>query len=78
MNAQLFTRVILTRDVPDEGLRSGDVGTVVEIYDDSSGNAIGYEIETFSANGETLSVASVPSDAVRRATSSDRLAARVG
>lgn len=77
MNAQLFARVILTRDVPEEGLCSGDVGTVVEIYDDSSGNAIGYEIETFAANGATLSVASVPSDAVRQATSTDRLAARI-
>jgi hypothetical protein len=78
MNAQLFTRVILTRDVPEESLRGGDVGTVVEIYDDSNGNAIGYELETFAANGETLSVASVPADAVRQATSADRLAARVG
>ncbi len=78
MNSQLFTRVILTRDVPEEGLRAGDVGTIVEIYDDASGNASGYELELFAANGETLSVASVPADAVRQATSADRLAARVG
>jgi hypothetical protein len=78
MNPQPFTRVILTRDIPEEGLRCGDVGTVVEIYDDSSGNAIGYELETFAANGETVTVASVPADAVRPATATDRLAARVG
>ncbi len=78
MNAQPFTRVILTRDVSGEGLRSGDVGAIVEVYDDASGNAIGYEIETFAANGETLAVPSVPADAVRQATSADRLAARVG
>jgi hypothetical protein len=30
------------------------------------------------ANGETSAVASVPVDAVRRATSADRLAARAG
>ena len=78
MNARAFTRVVLTRDVPEEGLRSGDVGTVVEIYDDPSGNAIGYELEMFAANGETLTVASVPADAVRQPTAADRLAARVG
>jgi hypothetical protein len=78
MRAQLFKRVILTRDMPEQGLRKGDVGTVVEVYDDPAGNAIGYEIETFAANGETLAVESVPVDAVRRATATDHLASRVG
>ncbi|MGA2620254.1 MAG: DUF4926 domain-containing protein [Thermoguttaceae bacterium] len=78
MRVQLFSRVVLTRDVPEEGLRTGDVGTVVEIYDDASGGAIGYELEMFAASGETLAVASVPADAVRPATSADRLAARAG
>ncbi|MGA2069288.1 MAG: DUF4926 domain-containing protein [Thermoguttaceae bacterium] len=78
MKVPLFSRVVLTRDVPGEGLRSGDVGTVVEIYDDASGSAVGYELEMFAASGETLAVASVPADAVRQATSADRLAARAG
>ena len=76
MISQPLSRVVLTRDVPEEGLRIGDVGTVVEIYDDASGNAIGYELEMFAANGETLAVASVPVGAARPATSADRLAAR--
>jgi hypothetical protein len=76
MKSQPLSRVVLTRDVPEEGLRSGDVGTVVGVYDDASGGALGYELELFAANGETLAVASVPADAVRQATSADRLAAR--
>ncbi len=78
MKVQPFTRVIMTRDIHDEGLCSGDVGTVVEIYNDSAGNVIGYELEMFAASGETLAVVSVPASAVRQATSADRLAARVG
>lgn len=78
MRADLFTRVVLTRDVPDEGLRRGDVGTVVEVYEDAAGDVIGYELEVFAADGSTLAVASVPEVAVRQATSTDRLAARVG
>jgi hypothetical protein len=78
MKAELFSRVILMRDVPEEGLCRGDIGTVVEVYDDPSGDVIGYELELFAANGDTLAVASVPADAVRQATSTDRLAARAG
>jgi hypothetical protein len=72
-----YSRVVLIHDVPEEGLCRGDVGTVVEIYEDPSGNPIGFELELFAANGNTLAVASVPADAVRQATSADRLAARV-
>jgi hypothetical protein len=78
VNAQPFTRVILTQDIPEHALRGGDVGTGVETYADSSGTVVGYELEMFAASGETLTVASVPADAVRPATPADRLAARAG
>jgi len=78
MTLELFSRVVLTQDVPAEGLRQGDVATIVEKYLDSSGNLVGLELELFSANGETVAVASVPVEAVRASTSSDRLATRSG
>ena len=28
----LFERVVLTRDLPDDGLQAGDVGVIVEHY----------------------------------------------
>lgn len=77
MNIDLYSRVVLTHDVPEEDLRSGDVATVVEEHRDPSGKVIGYEVELFSASGETLAVASVPADAVRKATASDRVTTRV-
>jgi hypothetical protein len=77
MTIELFGRVVLTRDVPEEDLRRGDVATVVEEHCDEAGKVIGYEVELFSASGETLAVASVPSDAVRKATASDRVTTRV-
>lgn len=76
MSLELFSRVVLTEDIVEEGLRKGDVATIVETHLDASGNLIGLELELFSANGETVAVASVRPEAVRASTSSDRLAAR--
>jgi hypothetical protein len=73
---ELYSRVILTRDLPEEGLRRGDVVTLVEEHRDSGGDVIGYEAEVFSASGKTLAVASVPADAIRQPTPTDRLATR--
>ena len=78
MTFELFTRVVLTQDIPEEGLRRGDVATIVEEHRDSSGQVIGFEVELFSANGDTLAVCSVPVDAVRKPTTADRLATRAG
>ncbi|HUU59660.1 MAG TPA: DUF4926 domain-containing protein [Phycisphaerae bacterium] len=78
MTFELFTRVVLTREIPEEGLRTGDVGTIVEEHRDPAGNVVGFEVELFCANGDTLAVASVPADAIRKPCSSDRLTTRAG
>ena len=78
MTFELFSRVVITRELPEEKLCTGDVATVVEEYRDADGNVIGYEVELFSATGQTLAVASVPVDAIREPSSSDRLTTRVG
>jgi hypothetical protein len=44
--------VILTQDLPDNGLVAGDIGTVVHIH--QSGD--GYEVEFMTLAGETLAV----------------------
>ncbi|HEX5502531.1 MAG TPA: DUF4926 domain-containing protein, partial [Thermomicrobiales bacterium] len=44
--------VVLTRDIPDEHLRQGDVGTVVHRYAD--GRA--FEVEFATAAGTTIAV----------------------
>jgi hypothetical protein len=49
----------------------------VEEYRDPQGAVVGYELELFSVDGHTLAVCSVPADAVREATRTDRLCSRV-
>jgi hypothetical protein len=53
--------VVLTQSLPEEGLQAGDVGWVVMIH---AGGA-GYEIEFVTLTGETISVVTVPAEAVR-------------
>ena len=36
MTFSLFERVVLTRDVPAEGLRAGDIGVIVEHYPEAA------------------------------------------
>jgi hypothetical protein len=42
MPSEMFGDVILTRDVPERGLRAGDVGTVVERHVVPDGREEGY------------------------------------
>lgn len=53
--------VVLTQDLPQEGLQSGDVGTVVHIH--RQGEA--YEIEFITLTGQTVAVATAPASHVR-------------
>jgi hypothetical protein len=52
--------IILTVDLPEHRLRSGDVGTVVLLHGDR-----GYEVEFVALNGETLAVVSLERSQVR-------------
>lgn len=47
--------IVLTQDLPDEGLQAGDVGTVVHVH---RGGAA-YEVEFSTLTGETVAVATV-------------------
>ena len=54
-------RVVLRADVPGEGLKAGDVGTIVHIY----GDGAAYEVEFVSLEGRTLAVATLEAAQVR-------------
>ena len=54
-------RIVLRTDLPDEGLKAGDVGTVVHIYKDGGA----YEVEFVSLEGRTLAVATLKVEQVR-------------
>lgn len=76
MAFELYSEVILTRDVAEEGLRAGDVGTVVERHVAPSAGDEGYSIEFFDMTGNTVAVAALPAGALRLPTPADRPAVR--
>ena len=57
--------VILTRDVPEHGLSTGDIGTVVLVHR----NEAGYEVEFTALDGETIAVLTLFPEQVRPANS---------
>ena len=59
--------IVLTQDIPDEGLKAGDVGTVVHIHRD----AAAYEVEFTTLTGRTLAVATVLSAQLRPVNARD-------
>ncbi len=61
---QELDTVILTRDIPQQKLRKGDLGAVVLVHRDGAA----YEVEFVTLGGETLAVVTLPADAVRAAT----------
>jgi hypothetical protein len=54
-------RVVLTTDLPEHGLKQGDIGTVVLIHRGSEG----YEVEFLTLDGETVAVTSLLASQVR-------------
>jgi hypothetical protein len=56
-------RVILTEDLPEHGLKVGDIGTVVLVHRGGEG----YEVEFVALDGETLAVTTVLAAQVRPA-----------
>ena len=70
MKFPLYSRVALDVDVPTEGIRRGDVATIVEHHaSPAPGVEPGYSVEVFNAVGETLSVLTLPEssfEALRR------------
>jgi Domain of unknown function (DUF4926) len=54
-------RIVLKTDVPDKGLKAGDVGTVVHVYRDG----LAYEVEFTMLDGDTAAVVTVAKSRVR-------------
>ncbi len=54
-------RIVLTTEVPTEGLESGDVGTVVHVYRDGKA----YEVEFVTLDGRTAAVVTLEAAMVR-------------
>ena len=63
--------VVLVRDVPEHGLRAGDLGAVVEVYPPD-----GLEVEFVTASGRTTALVTLTSTDVRPISDSDLVAVR--
>jgi len=54
-------RVVLKSDIPEEGLKAGDVGTVVHVHKGREA----FEVEFITLGGETVAIATLLASQVR-------------
>lgn len=59
--------IVLSLDLPGEGLTAGDIGTVVHIHSDGDG----YEVEFMTLAGETVAVVTLLPHQLRPIASGD-------
>jgi hypothetical protein len=71
MPFKLLDTVVLDRDLPEVGLRRGDLGAVVELYEDD-----GLDVEFVAASGRTQAVVTLQTSDVRAVDDGDLLAVR--
>jgi hypothetical protein len=71
MTYRVLDTVVLERDVPDHGLRRGDLGAVVEVYEPD-----GVEIEFVTASGRTAALVTLTARDVRPVADDDLVAVR--
>ena len=77
MKFPLYSRVALTVDLPVEGIRRGDVATIVEYHSaPAAGIEPGYSVEVFNAIGETLAVLTLPESHVESLRRDELLSVR--
>ena len=63
--------VVLERDIPGRGLRKGDLGAVVELYDPD-----GLEVEFVRASGKTQALVELKTSDVRSVRDEDLVSVR--
>lgn len=63
MNLELYTDAALSTDLPEYGLRRGDIVKLVDELTAPDGTR-GYAVEVLNALGETIDVHTVPASAV--------------
>jgi len=71
MNYKLLDSVVLERDLPEHGLRKGDLGAVVELYEP---NAL--EVEFVRASGKTQALVTLGVSDVRHVAEEDLVSIR--
>ncbi len=71
MMYHLLDTVVLARDLPEHGLRTGDLGAVVEVHEPD-----GLEIEFVTASGRTAALLTLNAHDVRPVVDDDLVSVR--
>jgi hypothetical protein len=71
MRYSVLDTIVLIRDLPGEGLRAGDLGAVVEVYEPD-----GLEVEFVAASGVTRALVTLTSADVRSVQATDLVTVR--
>lgn len=71
MRFKILDTVVLDRDMPDRGLRRGDLGAVVEVYEPDA-----LDVEFVTASGKTEALVTLNVEDVRAVEDGDLIAAR--
>lgn len=71
MKFKLLDVVVLEKDLPSKGLKRGDLGAVVELYD-----AGGMDVEFVTASGRTEALVTLKRTDVRPVANNDLIAVR--
>ena len=71
MTYRVLDTIVLNRDLPDHGLRMGDLGAVVEVYEPD-----GLEVEFVTASGRTAAVLTLETQDVRPVADDDLVSVR--
>ena len=71
MSYKELDTIVLRRDLPKQGLRSGDLGAVVQVYGDDA-----IEVEFVTASGRTQALVTLNTQDVRSVSDEDLLSVR--
>jgi hypothetical protein len=66
MDYSVLDTVVLDRDLPEHGLKRGDLGAIVEIYEPNA-----FEVEFVTASGRTGALVTLNFEDVRKAADAD-------
>jgi Domain of unknown function (DUF4926) len=71
MRYRALDTIVLERDLPDRGLRRGDLGAVVEVYEPDA-----LEVEFVTASGRTAALVTLSARDVRSVADDDLVSVR--
>ena len=71
MRYRVLDTIVLDRDLPERGLRRGDLGAVVEVYEPD-----GLEVEFVTASGRTAALVTLNAHDVRPVADDDLVSVR--